>query len=175
MKELFSSLRVAAASLTLFAVAIGTAHAQSREVVIGYQDMVVPWRYAQVSGAVEKETRYKITYRELGGRAALIRALASGAIQLGEAGSSPIAAGLSQGVDISLFWILDNINDAEALVARDGSGVTSIAGLKGKKIGVPFVSTSHFHTLVALQNAGVNPSDVKIVNLRPQEVAARVV
>jgi len=57
-------------------------------------------------------------------------------------------------------------------VARDGSGVTSIAGLKGKKIGVPFVSTSHFHTLVALQAAGVNPADVKIVNLRPQEVAA---
>jgi taurine transport system substrate-binding protein len=93
-------------------------------------------------------------------------------VQLGEAGSSPIAAGLSQGVDISLFWILDNINDAEALVARDGSNVTSVAGLKGKKIGVPFVSTSHFHTLVALQNAGVNPSDVQIVNLRPPEVAA---
>jgi taurine transport system substrate-binding protein len=79
---------------------------------------------------------------------------------------------LSQGVDISLFWILDNINDAEALVARDGSNVTSVAGLKGKKIGVPFVSTSHFHTLVALQSAGVNTSDVKIVNLRPPEVAA---
>jgi taurine transport system substrate-binding protein len=37
---------------------------------------------------------------------------------------------------------------------------------------VPFVSTSHFHALVALQNAGVNPADVKIVNLRPPEVAA---
>jgi taurine transport system substrate-binding protein len=37
---------------------------------------------------------------------------------------------------------------------------------------VPFVSTSHFHTLVALQAAGVNPNDVKIVNLRPPEVAA---
>lgn len=93
-------------------------------------------------------------------------------MQLGEAGSSPIAAGLSQGLDISLFWILDNINDAEALVARNGSGVASVAALKGRKIGVPFVSTSHFHTLVALQAAGVNPNDVKIVNLRPAEVAA---
>ena len=102
----------------------------------------------------------------------MIRALASGSVQLGEAGSSPIAAGLSQGLDISLFWVLDNINDAEALVARNGSGVTNIAALKGKKIGVPFVSTSHFHALVALQAAGVNPNDVKIVNLRPPEVAA---
>ncbi|MBN6730211.1 taurine ABC transporter substrate-binding protein [Burkholderia multivorans] len=167
----FSFVRRAVVALTAIA-ALGAAHAESREVVIAYQDMVVPWRYAQASGEVEKATGYKVTFRKLDSGADVIRALASGSVQLGEAGSSPIAAGLSQGLDISLFWVLDNINDAEALVARNGSGVTSIAALKGKKIGVPFVSTSHFHTLVALQAAGVNPNDVKIVNLRPPEVAA---
>ncbi|HEF4768446.1 taurine ABC transporter substrate-binding protein [Burkholderia multivorans] len=167
----FSFVRRAVVALTAFA-ALGAAHAESREVVIAYQDMVVPWRYAQASGEVEKATGYKVTFRKLDSGADVIRALASGSVQLGEAGSSPIAAGLSQGLDISLFWVLDDINDAEALVARNGSGVTSIAALKGKKIGVPFVSTSHFHTLVALQAAGVNPNDVKIVNLRPPEVAA---
>ncbi|WP_133649988.1 taurine ABC transporter substrate-binding protein [Paraburkholderia flava] len=165
-------LRPLAAALTYATLSISIAHADTHEVVIAYQDMVVPWRFAQATGEVEKATGYKVTYRKLGSGADVIRALASGSVQLGEAGSSPIAAGLSQGVDISLFWILDNINDAEALVARDGSGVTNLAALKGKKIGVPFVSTSHFHTLVALQNAGVNPADVKIVNLRPPEVAA---
>ena len=50
MKRFLSSLR-ACAGVALFAVAASAAHAQSREVVIGYQDMVVPWRYAQVSGA----------------------------------------------------------------------------------------------------------------------------
>ncbi|KWI34794.1 taurine ABC transporter substrate-binding protein [Burkholderia ubonensis] len=170
----FSLIRRAVVALTALAAfaAPGAAHAESREVVIAYQDMVVPWRYAQASGEVEKATGYKVTFRKLDSGADVIRALASGSVQLGEAGSSPIAAGLSQGLDISLFWVLDNINDAEALVARNGSGVTSIAALKGKKIGVPFVSTSHFHTLVALQAAGVNPNDVKIVNLRPPEVAA---
>ncbi|KVC92627.1 taurine ABC transporter substrate-binding protein [Burkholderia ubonensis] len=170
----FSLIRRAVVTLTALAAfaAPGAAHAESREVVIAYQDMVVPWRYAQASGEVERATGYKVTFRKLDSGADVIRALASGSVQLGEAGSSPIAAGLSQGLDISLFWVLDNINDAEALVARNGSGVTSVAALKGKKIGVPFVSTSHFHTLVALQAAGVNPNDVKIVNLRPPEVAA---
>ncbi|KVP42573.1 taurine ABC transporter substrate-binding protein [Burkholderia ubonensis] len=170
----FSLIRRAVVTLTALAAfaAPGAAHAESREVVIAYQDMVVPWRYAQASGEVEKATGYKVTFRKLDSGADVIRALASGSVQLGEAGSSPIAAGLSQGLDISLFWVLDNINDAEALVARNGSGVTSVAALKGRKIGVPFVSTSHFHTLVALQAAGVNPNDVKIVNLRPPEVAA---
>ncbi len=172
MKYSFRSLRLQILSLAMVALAAPLAHADTHEVVIGYQDMVVPWRYAQATGEVEKATGYKVTYRKLGGGADVIRALASGSIQLGEAGSSPIAAGLSQGVDISLFWILDNINDAEALVARDGSGVNTIADLKGKKIGLPFVSTSHFHALVALQDAGVDPSTVKILNLRPPEVAA---
>ncbi|MGV2292796.1 taurine ABC transporter substrate-binding protein [Trinickia sp. YCB016] len=166
------TLAGAAALVALASLFAPRVHAETREVVIAYQDMVVPWRYAQATGEVEKATGYKVTYRKLASGADVVRALASGSVQLGEAGSSPIAAGLSQGVDISLFWILDNINDAEALVARDGSGVTSVAGLKGKKIGVPYVSTSHFHTLVALQSAGINPSDVKIVNLRPADVAA---
>src|ERR1700744_3583236 len=172
MNRFRHSLATLAALLAVSVPFASVAHADTKEVVIAYQDMVVPWRYAQATGEVEKATGYKITYRKLGGGADVIRALASGSIQLGEAGSSPIAAGLSQGVDISLCWILDNINDAEALVARDGSGVTKLTDLKGHKIGLPFVSTSHFHALVALQNAGVNPSDVKIVNLRPPEVAA---
>ncbi|WP_296649734.1 taurine ABC transporter substrate-binding protein [Paraburkholderia sp.] len=170
-----ASLAVAVALVaTVATFGAGVAHAADarHEVVIACQDLVLPWRYAQATGLVEKATGYKVTYRKFASGAEVIRALASGSAQLGEAGSSPIAAGLSQGVDISLFWILDNINDAEALVARNGSGITSVAALKGKTVGVPFVSTSHFHTLVALEHAGVNPADVKIVNLRPPEVAA---
>ena len=133
--------------------------------------MVVPWRYAQASGEVEKATGYKVTFRKLDSGADVIRALASGPCSSAKP-ARPDRGRAVAGADISLFWVLDNINDAEALVARNGSGVTNVASLKGRKIGVPFVSTSHFHTLVALQAAGVNPNDVKIVNLRPPEVAA---
>ncbi|MFT4190714.1 MAG: taurine ABC transporter substrate-binding protein [Comamonas sp.] len=165
-----------AAAATLLAgagaLAGGPALAQAKEVVIGYQDMIVPWRYAQETRAVEQRTGYKVTYRKLGSGAEVVRALASGAIQIGEAGSSPFAAALSQGVPIQVFWILDNINDAEALVARKGSGVNTLADLKGKKIGLPFVSTTHFHALVALKDAGVDPKSVQILNLRPPEILA---
>ncbi len=164
-----------AASLVLGGVlsaACAPSFAGPKEVVIGYQDMVLPWRYAQETQAVEKATGYKITYRKLGSGAEITRALASGAIQIGEAGSSPFAAALSQGVPIQIFWIADNINDAEALVARRGASVKSLADLKGKKIGIPYVSTSHFHALVALQAAGVSAKDVKILNLRPPEILA---
>ncbi|MGE8317694.1 MAG: taurine ABC transporter substrate-binding protein [Comamonas sp.] len=162
------SLALAAA----FGAAALPAQAAPREVVIGYQDMVLPWRFAQETQAVEKATGYKISYRKLGSGAEVTRALASGAIQIGEAGSSPFAAALSQGVPLQVFWVADNIHNAEALVARNGSNARTLADLKGRKIGIPYVSTSHFHALVALQAAGINPKDVKILNLRPPEILA---
>ncbi|QRX82276.1 taurine ABC transporter substrate-binding protein [Glaciimonas sp. PAMC28666] len=161
-----------ALALVLSFGSVGNALAQNKEVVIAYQDMVVPWRYAQDAQALENKTGYKISFRKLASGADVIRALASGSVQIGEAGSAPIASGLSQGLDIELFWILDNINNAEALVVRDGSGVKTLADLKGKRIAVPFVSTSHFHTLLALEQAKIDPRSVKILNMRPPEIAA---
>ena len=156
----------------LTALLAWSAVAADKEVVIAYQDMLVPWRYAQQIDELAKATGYTVTYRKFGGGGDVIRAMASGAVQVGEAGSSPVAAGLSQGLGIQVFWILDNINDAEALVVRQGSGITTLQQLKGKTVAVPFVSTSHFDTLLALQLAGLKPGDVKIVNLRPPEIAA---
>ena len=150
----------------------GLGIAQTKEVTIAYQDMVVPWRVAHDAGELEKATGYKINFRQFAGGGDVIRALASGAVQIGEAGSAPIATGISQGLPIELFWVLDDINDAEALVVRDGSNIKTLADLKGKKIAVPFTSTTHFHTLVALDHAKVNPNDVQILNVRPPEIAA---
>ncbi len=160
------------AIISIVSIAPQLAMAQNKEVIIGYQDMIVPWRYAQEAKLVEQRTGYKVTYKKIGSGAEIVRALASGAIDIGEAGSSPFAAAISQGVPIEVFWILDNINDAEALVVRNGSGVKTLADLKGKKIALPFASTTHFHTLVALEGAGVSPKDVQILNLRPPEILA---
>lgn len=169
-----TSRRLFLVQSTLIAAALwsGSTFAQQKEVTIAYQDMLVPWRVAHEAGELEKATGYKINFRQIAGGGDVIRALASGQVHIGEAGSAPIAAGISQGLPVELFWILDDINDAEALVVRNGSGIESLADLKGKRIGVPFTSTTHFHTLVALEHAGINPNDVKIVNLRPPEIAA---
>jgi taurine transport system substrate-binding protein len=151
---------------------VGGSLAQTKEVTIAHQDMMVPWRYAQVQGQIEKATGYKVNYRMFGGGGDVIRAMASGQVQIGEAGSAPIASALSQGLPVELVWILDDIGAAEALVARNGSGVERVADLKGKRIAVPFTSTTHFHTMVALEANKINPADVRILNMRPPEIAA---
>jgi taurine transport system substrate-binding protein len=37
---------------------------------------------------------------------------------------------------------------------------------------VPFVSTTHFHLLFALEHFGVDPDDVEILNMQPPQIAA---
>ena len=146
--------------------------AQTKEVTFAYQDMLVPLRTLIESGELEKSTGYKIHWRQFGSGADVVRAMASGDVQIGEAGSSPIAAAASQGQDLKLFWILDDIGDAEALIVRNSSGIKGWKDLKGKKVATPFVSTSHYQLLVGLKLEGVDPKEVNVVNLRPPEIAA---
>ncbi|CAA9318698.1 MAG: Taurine-binding periplasmic protein TauA [uncultured Microvirga sp.] len=163
---------LAAAGLALsFAATAASAQAR-KEVTFAHQDMVVPFRVVIDTQELEKATGYKINWRKFGGGGDVIRAMASGDVQIGEVGSSPAAAAASQGLDVQVFWILDDIADAEQLVAREGSNVNSIADLKGKKVATPFVSTAHYQLLFALQDAGVNPREVQILNMRPPEIAA---
>ncbi len=143
-----------------------------KTVTFAYQDMMNPFRWVQQTGEIEKATGYKINWRQFGGGGDVIRAMASGDVAIGEVGSTGVATAISQGMDVELFWILEDIASAEALVARNGSGVNTIADLKGKKVATPFVSTSHFQLLYALQKAGLKPGDVQILNMRPPEIAA---
>lgn len=166
-------VRVAAGVAALVLAGVGVAaQAQTKEVTFAHQDMLVPLRTIMESGELEKATGYKINWRMFGGGGDVIRAMASGDVQIGEAGSSPIAAAASQGQNIQLFWILDDIADAEALVARNGSGVNGIKDLKGKKVATPFVSTAHYQLMVEMKRQGVDPKTVNVMNMRPPEVAA---
>lgn len=151
---------------------IAGAHAQTKEVTFAHQDMIVPMRVLMASGELEKATGYKINWRMIAGGGDVIKAMASGEVPIGEVGSSPATAAIAQGMDVQIIWILDDIGNAEQLVARNGSGINSLQDLKGKKVATPFVSTTHYHLLAALNDAGVNPKEVQILNLRPPEVAA---
>ncbi|MBS0319896.1 MAG: taurine ABC transporter substrate-binding protein [Proteobacteria bacterium] len=143
-----------------------------KEVTIAYQDMLDPYRVMQDTQALEKATGYKINWKQFGGGGEVLKAMASGAVQVGEVGSAGIAAAVSRGEPLVLFWILDDIGDAEALVVKKDAGIKTMADLKGKKIATPFNSTSHFDTVVALEAAGLKPGDVQILNMRPPEIRA---
>lgn len=165
-------LQFAVLAATL-ATLCGSAFAQqAKELTFAHQDMLVPLRLVMESGEVEKATGYKINWRMFSGGGDVIRAMASGDVQMGETGSSPLTAAASQGQDIKLFWISADIANAEALIARNASGINSMKDLVGKKVATPFVSTAHYQLMAGMKMDGIDPKSVNVMNMRPPEIAA---
>ncbi len=157
---------------TLFLLTLTSGAQAQKTLTVGYQLVYNPWKVAIADGTFEKATGYKIKWVKFNSGGKVINAMASGNVHIALAGSSPIAAGVSRGLDIALFWITEDIASAEALVVRNGSGIVAPQDLKGKKLGVPFVSTTHFHALFALEQFGIAPKAVTILNMQPNSIAA---
>jgi taurine transport system substrate-binding protein len=169
----FKPLSLQRALVALSTVVLcGSALAQTKELTFAHQDMLVPLRLVMESGELEKATGYKINWRMFSGGGDVIRAMASGDVQMGEAGSSPLTAAASQGQDVQLFWISADIANAEALVARNGSNINSMKDLVGKKVATPFVSTAHYQLMEGMKMDGVDAKTVNVMNMRPPEIAA---
>ncbi|MGW7287559.1 taurine ABC transporter substrate-binding protein [Streptomyces sp. NPDC054847] len=117
---------------------------------------------------------YEIKWIKFDSGASVNQAFLGKALDIAALGSSPFARGVSGASPIpyKVAWILDVAGDNEALVARKDTGVTDVAGLKGRTIATPFASTSHYSLLAALETAGLKTSDVKLVDLQPQAILA---
>lgn len=145
------------------------AHADETTLTIGYQPIVEPSRVPQADGTYEKVTGAKITWQKFDGGADVIAALASGSIDIGYVGSSPLAAAASRQIPLETIFVVGLISDAEALAVK---GIDKPEELAGKKIATPFVSTAHYSLLTALKHWNIDPKAVEILNLRPPEIAA---
>lgn len=158
------------AAATLFAtLGAGVATAADVTVNIGYQPIVEPSRVPQADGAYEKATGARINWQKFDGGADVIAAIASGSLDIGYVGSSPLAAAASRQLPIETIALVGLISEAEALAVRNISKPEELAG---KKIATPFVSTAHYSLLTALKHWNVDPKSVEILNLRPPEIAA---
>ncbi len=142
------------------------------KITIAYQTTVEPSKLAQAEGVYEKATGWSIDWRKFDTGADVIAAIASGDVQIGYVGSSPLAAAASRQLPIETFFIAVQIGASEALVARNQAGVAKPQDLVGKKVAAPFVSTTHYSLLAALKHWGIDPKRLQIVNLRPPEIAA---
>ena len=117
---------------------------------------------------------YTITWTKFDSGADVNKAFIAEQIDFGAVGSSPVARGLSAPLNIpySVVFILSVAGDNEALVARENSGIESVADLRGKRIATPFGSTAHYSLLAALAQEGLSASDVQLVDLQPQAILA---
>jgi len=102
----------------------------------------------------------------------VIAAMASGDVKVAELGSSPLAIAASQGVELQMFMLSYAIGESESLIAHEGSGIASLEDLKGKRVAVPVGSTAHYSLMGAMSHAGLAESDVTIMSMPPDQIAA---
>ncbi|WP_083449689.1 ABC transporter substrate-binding protein [Actinoplanes rectilineatus] len=178
MKKL---LALASASVLLFTAACGNGAAsggadpESKSIRIAFQAFPSGDLIVKNQGLLEKALPdYEITWTKFDSGASINTAFVAKSLDIAAIGSSPVARGLSAPLNIpyQVAFVLDVAGDNEALVARNGTGVTDVAGLRGRKVATPFASTAHYSLLSALAAAGIAETEVTIVDLEPQDILA---
>ncbi|GAA2481034.1 taurine ABC transporter substrate-binding protein [Winogradskya humida] len=180
MRRMLPVLAVATALLLASAAcgngaASGNTSPDKKTIRIAYQAFPSGDLVVKNQGLLEKALPdYEIKWTKFDSGASINTAFVAKSLDIAAIGSSPVARGLSAPLNIpyQVAFVLDVAGDNEALVARNGSGVTDVAGLRGKKVATPFASTAHYSLLAALKQAGVAESEVTIVDLEPQDILA---
>ena len=113
-----------AGSAAFIALSIsGTANAEDLKLTIGYQTVVEPSKVAQADGSTKRPLAQPSTGASSIPAPTSIAAIASGSVDIGYVGSSPLAAAASRELPIETIFVVGLIGESEALVARNGSGV----------------------------------------------------
>lgn len=167
MNKTLTHLLTGAAVLALTA---GASFAEN--VIIGHFGSPTPMQVARAEGKFDAATGWTIEWRQFGSGTEVIAAMASGDVQVAELGSSPLAIGASQGVEYQLFMIAQGLGTAESLIATKDSGIAKLEDVTGKRIAVPVGSTAHYSLMGGLAHVGIAESDVTIVNLPADQIAA---
>lgn len=163
---------MAATRLTFLAAALALLafQADAVNVTVAYQTSAEPAKVAQADNSFAKESGASVDWRKFDSGAGVLRALASGDVQIGNIGSSPLAVAAAQKLPIEAFLLASQLGNSEALVVK--KNITTPKDLIGKRIAVPFISTTHYSLLAALKHWGITPSQVQLVNLQPPAIIA---
>ncbi len=165
-------MRIKSLVLGATAALLMAGSAIAETIIIGHFGNPSPMQMARAEGKFEAATGWDIEWRKFDAGTDVIAAMAAGDVMLAELGSSPTAIATSQGVDIQLFMLAAVLGTAESLIAREGSGIETLADLKGKRVGVPLGSTAHYSLMGALKHEGIAETEVEILGMTPDQIVA---
>jgi taurine transport system substrate-binding protein len=100
-------------------------------------------------------------------------AVVSGNVDVACFGASPVALGIANNIQYkAIFVSYIEGGNIEALAVKKSLGITTVAGLKGKRIAAPFGTTSHYALLNALKLNGLSEKDVTLLDMGGQDIVA---
>ncbi|WP_299508292.1 ABC transporter substrate-binding protein [uncultured Roseobacter sp.] len=160
---------------TLISAGLATsAMAQDKpeKVTVGYLNLVNAQLVTKSLGLVQKYMPgIEIEYIKVGGGGDMLRAIAAEQVDFGGLGNPPTAIGVTRGLPIKGIMVLNMLDYVEAMVVRTDANIKSFKDLEGKTLAAPFGSTTHYLLLQALADEGIDPASMKILDLRPNDIA----
>ncbi|MEL6552267.1 MAG: ABC transporter substrate-binding protein [Cyanobacteria bacterium J06621_11] len=144
-----------------------------KEFRIGYQLTAGPETLVKGLGLMEEQfPQVSIRWQPYDSGRDVNDAIAEGIIDAGLIGSVPVSTGIANGLPYQVYFIMNILGDNEALAVSEISGISTTADLADKIIAVPFGSTTHFSLLAALEKDNIDPDDVQILDMQPQDLLA---
>ena len=162
-------------ALLLILVTAGQAQAASQPKVItmGYWESPNGELLVKETGALSKAfPDIQIRWLEFQSGTDILTAMQSGSLDFATIGTPPAVMGIINNYPFKVFYLHDVIGESEGLIVKNSSGINSVADLKGKKIAVPFGTTSHFAFLNVLRANGLKVSDFTLYDMTPPDIFA---
>lgn len=133
-----------------------------------------PILVAQEKGYFTSEGILAAIQAHTSGKAALDAAL-QGRADLGTVADVPIMFAAMSGQPVSVVASIFTAEKDHGIVGRRDRGIVTPASLKGKRIGVTLGTSGHFILDAFLNRQKLSTSEVKMRNLKPEELSAALV
>ncbi len=118
------------------------------------------------------DVEYEIQWQEFTSGPPLLEAMNAGSIHVGGVGNTPPLFAAAADGQFQVVQGATYGGTGDAIVVPKGSPITSVADLKGKKVGVAEGSSANYNLLAQLDEAGLKYSDVQVENLQPADALA---
>ncbi len=128
-----------------------------------------PWQVAEDAG-IFKQAGVNVELVWFEGYLDSINALTAGQLDANSQTLNDTLTSVAAGADQRVVLVNDNSTGNDQIIVD--KSITSVAGLKGKSIGVEAGVVDHFLLALGLQKAGLKLSDVNIVNLETGAASA---
>jgi sulfonate transport system substrate-binding protein len=117
---------------------------------------------------------YKVEWSEFPSAQTLLEALSAGAVDAGAVGDAPFMFAYASGSKIKAVQAVKSDGSAAstAIVIPAHSPIKTVGDLRGRRVATGRGSIGHYLLLLALERAGLKPSDVTVVYLAPGDAKA---
>lgn len=139
---------------------------------IGVQGATGIFSYARDTKAFEKafeQVGAEVKWHEFASGPPHFEALASGRLDFGSTGGTPVIAGQTGGIDFKAIAVTGDGKKGNAILVPEGSDIQRIEDLKGKKIAVAKGSSAYNFLFQVINTVGLTGDDIELIQLQPDE------